>query len=242
MKTLIVLPSYNESRNIIQLIDDILKRDPSHFVCVVDDSSPDGTAELVSEAIRKNPAWGDRTLLMVRSRKNGRGGAVRDGFAWGYRSHHNFEAFVEMDCDFSHEPKAIRTGLNQLKDGADVSLGVRYPDGVIIDWPVSRRIFSFFANTLTKIFITPSIPDYTNGFRFYTRNAVATLLSTPQVHKGYIYLSESLSLLLKAGLRINTFPTVFKNRKRGVSNTTFREISDAFKGIFSIAWKHRFKK
>jgi dolichol-phosphate mannosyltransferase len=242
MKTCIVLPSYNEKDNILLLIEDILKRDPQYFVCVVDDSSPDGTTEILATAFRERTEWGGRTQLIVRSKKDGRGGAIRDGFAWGYNSNQNFEAFVEMDCDFSHEPQAIATGLKLLEEGADVSLGVRYPDGIIIDWPITRRAFSFFANTLARTLMEGKITDYTNGFRFYKRSIVSLLLSQPQAHRGYIYLSETLSLLLKSGCSIALFPTIFKNRNRGVSNTTLKEIKSALTGIIDISWKYRFGK
>src|SRR5262249_25535107 len=134
----------------------------------------------------------------------------------------------------------IARGLSLLQAPVDVVLGVRYPDGTIIDWPLSRRVFSFFANTLARIMIRWSIPDYTNGFRFYSRKAASVLLQYPQNHRGYIYLSESLTYFLQERYRIATFPTVFKNRKRGVSNTSLGEISDALTGLLTIAWHYRF--
>jgi dolichol-phosphate mannosyltransferase len=158
---------------------------------------------------------------------------VRDGFAWGHANDKTIEAFVEMDCDFSHEPTAIPQGIRLLEQGAD--------DGPI-GWPLSRRVFSFFANSLARLLIDRKIYDYTNGFRFYKRDVVSFLLSAPQEHKGYIYLSESLSYLLKKGYRVSCFPIKFVNRKRGVSNTNLSEIKNAFFGILSISLKHRFKK
>jgi hypothetical protein len=122
-----------------------------------------------------------------------------------------------------------------------VALGCRYPDGTIIGWPRNRRLFSFFANTLARAIIAWSIPDYTNGFRFYSRKSAELMMNHPQKNKGYIYLSESLSHLLKAGMKVQCFPIVFKNRERGVSNTSLKEIGSAFTGIFSIAWGHHFK-
>ena len=169
------------------------------------------------------------------------GGAVRDGFSWGLKNDPDLKYFIEMDCDFSHEPTAVPQGLAFLQNGADVALGCRYPDGTIIGWPLQRRIFSFFANFLAKRLIDSSIPDYTNGFRFYTRRAVEVMASFPQTYKGYIYLSESLSHLLRAKMTIKCFPTVFKNRQRGVSNTSLKEIFNALSGIFVIAKRHHSK-
>ena len=241
MGTLIVLPSYNESLNILPLIQALLSLGPETGVCVVDDSSPDGTGQLVKGAVRDRPGWAQRVHLITRATKDGRGGAVRAGIEWG-RSQRRFDAYVEMDCDFSHEPGAVPTGLRLLAAGNDVVIGARYPDGTIVGWPRSRRIFSFLANGLARLLISWPIPDYTNGFRFYSTRAVDVLLAHAQRHKGYIYLSETLSVLLKAGLKVSTFPIRFQNRERGVSNTNLAEVGSALKGIFSIAWAHRFRR
>jgi dolichol-phosphate mannosyltransferase len=240
MRTLVVLPSFNESENIREMIDAILGLGEGLAVCVVDDSSPDGTSELVRRSIEEQPSWQGRVSLIVRAVKDGRGGAVLEGLAWGMKI--GFDCFVEMDCDFSHQPSVIPTGLEHICVGADVVIGARYPDGTIEGWPKSRRAFSFFANTLTRALIDWSITDYTNGFRLYSPRAVKVLLRHGQRHRGYIYLSESLSYLLRAGARVELFPIHFKNRQRGVSNTTLKEIRAALEGILSIGWKHRFSR
>jgi dolichol-phosphate mannosyltransferase len=238
MKALVVLPSYNESANIVALTDAILAAG-DHQVCIVDDSSPDGTSALVADAVASRPGWRDRVKLIVRAKKDGRGGAVREGLAWGRTQERGFEAFVEMDCDFSHEPSALADGLRLLAAGHDVVIGARYPDGEIIGWPWTRRAFSFLANGLARALIDRSVADYTNGYRFYTPRAVDVLLAHPQEHKGYIYLSESMSHLLRAGLRVGALPIRFRNRERGVSNTTLAEVRAALVGILAIAWHHR---
>ncbi|MCI0421778.1 MAG: glycosyltransferase [Acidobacteria bacterium] len=240
MKTLIVIPSYNEGENIRAMVEAILALDPQYSVCVVDDSSPDHTSDIVRAEIRSQTEWERRVHLIQREKKDGRGSAVRDGFLWGLNSEADFKAFVEMDCDFSHDPKAIAQGLQLLEEGWDVGIGARYPNGLIVGWPASRRIFSFCANTLARVLIQWSVPDYTNGFRFYTPKAVGLLAASRQQYKGYIYLSESLSQLLRAGLRVRHFPIHFVNRQRGVSNTNLQEISASLKAIFVIAWQHHF--
>lgn len=239
MRTLVVLPSYNERENLGALIDDLLALSPDVSACVVDDSSPDGTGELIEAGIAERPAWRGRVHLIRRSKKDGRGGAVRAGLEWG-RARGGFDRYVEMDCDFSHAPSALPQGLALLDAGNAVALGARYPHGTIVGWPLRRRVFSFLANTMARTLIDWSIADYTNGFRFYSPAAVELLLSHPQRYKGYIYLSETLSLLLKAGLPTASFPILFRNRERGVSNTTFAEVRGALGGIFAIAWSHRF--
>ncbi len=240
LRALVVLPSYNERENIVRLVQTILGLYPTACVCVVDDMSPDGTRHVLGDAIRERAGWNERVHLVVRAKKDGRGGAVRAGFAWGRASDRGFEAFVEMDCDFSHEPQAIAEGLHLLAAGNDVVIGARYPDGVIVGWPLRRRIFSACANMLAGALIEGSIADYTNGFRFYAPRAVDVLLAHEQKHRGYIYLSESLSYLIRARMTVTSFPIRFVNRERGVSNTSLREISEAFLAIFKIALSSRF--
>lgn len=237
-KVLVVLPSYNEKENIVNLIEAILALGSGYTVCVVDDSSPDGTADFIRKSVLTK-GIATRVHLIVRSKKDGRGGAVRDGFKWGFESKAGYQAYIEMDCDFSHEPKSIPTGIKLLEEGYDVALGSRYPDGTIVGWPAKRHILSFFANSLARTLIDFKIHDYTNGFRFYLPRAVEVMMGHSQKHKGYIYLSESLSQLLRAGMKVATFPIYFKNRERGVSNTSLAEVRNAFFGIFSIGWEHR---
>jgi len=236
MKSLVILPSYNERENILLLVDSILNLGPQFSICVVDDNSPDGTSELVGTRLSKLPIEDrGRLHLITRNKKDGRGGAVRVGMKWGLQKDH--ECFVEMDCDFSHPPYDILRGVELLKT-ADVVMGSRYPDGKIIGWPIKRKILSFFANTLARSLINWKIADYTNGFRFYTRKAAEFICQKPQTHKGYIYLSETISYFLNAGYKIHSFPIVFVNRERGKSNTSIREVTSAFTGIFLIAWGH----
>jgi len=166
MATLVVLPTHNERLNVVELTDAILDLDSANDVCVVDDASPDGTADCVREAAAARPRWREHVFLIVRDRKEGRGGAVREGFAWGM-ARGRYDAFVEMDCDFSHQPAAIPQGVALLEQGYDVVIGSRYPDGTVIDFPASRRLLSLLANKLARLLIDRSIADYTTGFRFY---------------------------------------------------------------------------
>jgi dolichol-phosphate mannosyltransferase len=164
---------------------------------------------------------------------------VRAGIQWGIENAVNFGAFIEMDCDYSHPPTHIKKGLGFLRK-ADVVMGSRYPDGIIIGWPLSRRIFSFLANLLARTLICWSIADYTNGYRFYSKKAAIYMCHIPQKNKGYIYLSETLTYFLKKKYTIVSFPIVFVNRQRGKSNTNIKEILSAFTGILFLAWLYRF--
>ena len=242
MNALVVLPSYNESENILRLIEEIMRVQVNAYICVVDDNSPDGTAELVIDyKSRLSEKQREHLHLIVRDKKEGRGGAVRSGFEWGLESDLRFDAFIEMDCDFSHRPQDLMKGIEMLIQ-YQIVIGARYPDGEVIGWPVSRRLLSYCSNQLAGFLISQDIKDYTNGFRFYRREAVECLLSFAQTHHGYIYLSESLALLLKKGFNVGTFPIVFVDRERGQSNTTVAEVGKSLLGIFQIAANYRFKR
>ncbi|MCB0378291.1 MAG: glycosyltransferase [Bdellovibrionales bacterium] len=241
MSALVVLPSYNESGNITDLIGSLLKLRKDLNICVVDDNSPDGTSQVVQKYKQNLPQESQSRLhLITRQKKDGRGGAVRDGFLWGLEQPQNFSAFIEMDCDFSHDPQHISEGLDLLKTH-DFVIGARYPKGKIIGWPITRKVLSRCSNFLTRVLIDWSVHDYTNGYRFYTRKAAQFLCEQPQRFKGYIYLSESLAFLLKKGFKGTSFPICFVNRKVGKSNTTLKEIFSAFTAIFQIAWAYHKK-
>lgn len=238
MRPLVVLPSYNEIANIESLIGEILSVDPGIDVCVVDDDSPDGTAELVTKLSENEPTWQSRVHLIVRQGKGGRGGAVRDGIAWGIETS-GYEAFVEMDCDYSHDPAEMTTGLRLLAEGNDVVIGARYPDGAIIGWPTYRRVFSRLANYLARGLLEWSVADYTNGYRFYTPESAEILVSSPQQNTGFIYLSESLARLMRSGATVASFPITFRDRTGGESSAGLDEVARALSGLFSIAWWYR---
>jgi dolichol-phosphate mannosyltransferase len=240
LATLVVLPSYNERLNIVDLTEAILGVDPGIDVCIVDDSSPDGTAAAVRDAAAARPGWAERVHLIVRDKKDGRGGAVRAGFEWGMARQRYDDAFVEMDCDFSHDPRVLPQGLAMLAGGYDVVIGSRYPDGTVLDTPMSRRLLSVFANRLAQLLIDRSIDDFTTGYRFYRPEDVKDLLGFEQKHRGYIYLSETISHVLRAHRRIGSFPITYRNRERGASNASLSEVWSSFHGIFSIALEHRF--
>ena len=242
MNSVIVLPSYNEKENIVSLIRTIIDLDKNFTVIVVDDNSPDKTYEVVSDFKNKlSDKETERVQIIKRQKKDGRGGAIWEGMRMAYESENEFENFIEMDCDFSHDPNYIRNGINLLMDGNDLVLGSRYPDGKIINWPIKRRIISFFANLLVRVFINWKIHDFTNGFRFYNRDLIKYLLTQEMKHSGYINLTETISMTLKIKKSIASFPIVFKNRKLGKSNTDIKELFNSFLGLFSIAWHHRFK-
>ena len=235
----ICLPSYNESENIVNLINEILQINNEIDICVVDDNSPDNTFKLLNDHFKNTK----NIHLIKRDRKNGRGSAVWDGFYFLKNYKRNIEIFIEMDCDFSHSVSDLFKGIKIFSDNidCDVLLGSRYPDGVLINWPLRRRIFSYSSNLLIKFLISRSIQDYTNGFRFYNNKAINLILKNKPINKGFIYLTETLANFLTNNLKIMSFPIIFVNRTRGESNTNLKEIYNSLKGLFLIRKKFKNK-
>ena len=228
----ICLPSYNESDNIKNLINNILSISKNIIVCVVDDNSPDETFKIVSENFENI----ENVHIIKREKKDGRGSAVWDGFKFLNSLSKNINIYVEMDCDFSHSIEDLRKGI-QLKNDSncDVLLGSRYPDGTIINWPINRRIFSFISNMLIRTLIDKSIHDYTNGFRFYSKKAALTIIKKcKNTGGGFIILSEIILILWKNDFKIGEIRSIFKNRIRGESSVNFKLVIESFLGLIKL--------
>lgn len=228
--TAVIIPTYNEALNIKNLIVAIRKAaGKANKIIVVDDSTSDNTGEVV-----KTVAKGDKNVFLIaRKAKKGRGSAVIDGFWFAQKFRPSY--FIEMDADFSHDPQAIPKLLAQIKKGNDIVIGSRYlPQSKILNWPLSRKIFSRFSNLYAKFLLGVPISDFTNGYRIYNEKSVKFLLSQNLRSTGYIMLSETAYKLKKAGFSFDEIPIVFINRKRGKSNTNLSEIMNAFLGILRI--------
>ncbi len=226
-KTLIIIPCYNESDNIIQLVDVLLKENSFVDVLIVDDSS-DNTADLVRERQKTET----RLFLIKREGKGGRGSAVLDGFKFGLEK--DYQRIAEMDADSSHNPHEFQSLMKVSGDNTLV-IGSRYlRESKIIGWPIQRRVFSKCANFYANFILKINIHDYTNGYRIYGREALKKLDFSKIKEKGYIVLSEISYQLFKKGVKIIEVPTVFVNRKRGASNFSLKEIRDAFASVIRI--------
>ncbi len=226
--TLVIIPTFNEAENIADLLSALTRLYPAIHVLVVDDGSPDGTAARVKDVMKTDP----RVFLLERSGKGGRGSAVLAGFRYGLQRDYKF--FVEMDADFSHRPEEITEMFVQIGT-VDMVVGSRYlPGSEIHQWGIKRTVFSYLANAFARAMLGIPISDYTNGFRCYTRKAIESLSMDRIDAKGYVVLSEVAMQLHRRGLKIGEVPTVFVNRRRGISNLTWGEIREAFKSIVRI--------
>lgn len=233
MNPQIVIPTFNEKDNIVSLLKTIRKILPSAFITVVDDNSPDGTASQVQSLFRKDK----KISLIKRLGKGGRGSAVIRGFSEGLKNK-QINYFIEMDGDFSHDPKELAGILDAAKK-SDVVLAARYlKNSKIINWPIERRVFSFLANLFAKSILWVPIVDYTNGYRCYTRKVLETVDLSELQETGYAVLMEMIFLVHKLGFKIQQIPTIFVNRKRGQSNTTMKEIVNALCAPLRIRSRH----
>jgi len=222
-RILIVIPTYNEKENIAALIDSLLVLNDSLDILVVDDGSPDGT----SGVVKSHKAFGARLFIIDRQGKSGRGSACIAGFGFAFESG-RYGRIVEMDADFSHDPKELPELLKKSLNN-DVVIGSRYlKESRIVGWNLRRRIFSRLANIYARCVLGIPISDYTNGYRVYRTSELRRLKFESFRSSGYITLSEISFNLHRNGCSFAEVPITFVNRRRGASNLSFKEIKEAF--------------
>lgn len=223
----VVVPCYNEAENIVSLIEAIRQQIPESAVLVVDDSPDLATVEAVRAL-----AWPGVDVLH-RDAKGGRGSAVLVGLARLLEE--GCDHLVEMDADFSHDPRQLPDLLAHGRQ-VDLVIGSRYlPGSRIVNWPRSRRLFSRTANFVARLLLGVPMTDYTNGYRVYSRRAAECVSATcGRLGAGFIALSEILVNLYYRGYSVSEIPTVFVNRVRGESSLSRREIGEAFMGLLKI--------
>ncbi|MBO5685361.1 MAG: polyprenol monophosphomannose synthase, partial [Alistipes sp.] len=181
MRKLVIIPTYNERENIEAMIEKVMSLEGEFDLMVIDDGSPDGTAEVV-ESYRQ--AYSGRIHLIRRAGKQGLGTAYITGFEWGLKE--GYDYLAEMDCDFSHNPDDLARLVEAINGGADVAIGSRYVEGVnVVNWPMSRLLLSYFASKYVRIVTGMPIHDATAGFVCYTRRALTQILQHPIEMKGY---------------------------------------------------------
>ena len=228
MNIAIVIPAYNEKDNILKLVTEISKRINECEIVIVDDSKEDKISELVRDF--KNIKY------VFRGKKLGRGSAVLEGLDY-LINNSQAEIFIEMDADYSHDPLELKKNLVLHKENNyDLLISSRYlKKSKIINWPISRRIFSFLANKLARFLLGVPISDYTNGYRFYSKNAVKHITQNcGKIGDGFIILSEILVELYFNGFKVGETESKFVNRVRGESSVNFTEILNSFIGLLKI--------
>jgi dolichol-phosphate mannosyltransferase len=227
----IIIPTYNEQENIKKLVESIFKAVPKSKITIVDDSKHNKVGLALIKKFKKN-----KLKYIHRKNSRGRGSAVLHGLK-SQISKNKKQIFIEMDADFSHNPLELKRNIKQfIKIRCDVLIASRYlSKSKILNWSMSRRIFSILSNFLAKMFLDIGVSDYTNGFRIYSKNSVKLILKNcGKIGDGFIVLSEILLIVYLNKLKINEIDTVFINRKRGESSVNLRLIFQSFFGLIKL--------
>jgi len=224
VRVLVVLPTYNESANIGGILRKVRSSLPEAEVLVVDDSSPDGTAKLASEIADEI----GQIHVLSRTAKEGLGPAYRAGFTWGLE--HGYDAFVEMDSDFSHDPAQLPDVVAPLEKGYELSIGSRYvPGGKIPDWKASRRLLSRGGNVYADVLLGLGVKDSTAGFRAYSATVLQRIDLTTVRADGYGFQIEMTYRAKRAGARICEVPITFVDRVEGTSKMSTHTVTEALR-------------
>lgn len=214
MKTLIVTPTYNERKNIRELVSTLFELNPDFHILVVDDSSPDGTAEIVEEF----QADCANLHLLSRNEKTGLGSAYIAGF--NYALERDYEAVVQMDADMSHDPKDVPLLIEAIEN-ADLAIGSRYISGInVVNWPLQRLIISYGANIYTRLVTRLPVRDATGGFKCWRREALEAINLDGVRSQGYSFQIEMTYRAWLKGFRITEIPIIFVDRTVGESKMT----------------------
>jgi dolichol-phosphate mannosyltransferase len=231
MKPLVVLPTYNERENLESVVTQVMNEEGNWSVLVVDDNSPDGTGDVAEGLALRYPG---RVHVLHRSGKLGLGSAYLEGFR--HAIGRGFDPVCEMDADGSHDPSVLPKFLERVSKGAQVVIGSRrVAGGKIVGWKPHRHFMSRGAMELTKIALGLKTKDVTSGFRCYRADAVTMILEAPIESDGYAFQEEVLFHCEKWGLRIEEVPIVFRDRRRGSSKLSRKDIAE----FFSVVWRLR---
>lgn len=230
MKSLVIIPTYNEAENIREIIDAVLAQDISLEVLIVDDNSPDRTADLV----RGKQQETNRIHLLCRSGKLGLGSAYVEGFKFALK--HDYDYVFEMDADFSHEPTSLPEMLKAVEK-ADLVIGSRYISGInVVNWPLARLLLSFGASKYVQIITGMPVKDPTGGFKCFRRKVLETIDLEGILSDGYSFQIELNYRAWLLGFRIKEIPIVFTDRRSGKSKMSRKIIYEA---IYMV-WKLKF--
>ena len=229
---LVIIPTYNEIENINLIIPAVLELDTNFHVLIVDDNSPDGTAEEVKNWQLKHPT---KVYMLQREGKLGLGTAYIAGFKFALEK--GYEYIFEMDADFSHNPKDLLRLFKACQEGADLSIGSRYvKGGGLENWPLDRKLLSFGASIYVRFITWMMIKDPTAGFVCYTNKVLSTFDLNKIRFIGYAFQIEMKYSAWKNGFKLVELPIIFKDRELGHSKMNSNIVSEAMKGVISMRW------
>ena len=229
MNFLICIPTYNEKENIENIISAVLEQGDDIEVLIIDDNSPDGTAEIVESLKKDNP----RIHILKRPGKMGLGTAYVDGFTYGL-SQPQIGYLMEMDADFSHDPKYLADFREAIKD-SDLVIGSRYVNGIsIANWPITRLLLSYFASIYVRVITGMPIKDPTSGFKCFRREVLEWLDLSRIKSNGYGFQIEMDFYVWRAGFRIKELPILFIDRRAGKSKMNRKIVYEAIFGVWKL--------
>ncbi|MBQ8593398.1 MAG: polyprenol monophosphomannose synthase [Bacteroidaceae bacterium] len=237
--SLVIIPTYNEKENIEQIIRTVFGLEKSFHILIIEDGSPDGTAEIVRTLQKEFP---EQLFMVERTGKLGLGTAYIAGFKWAIA--HQYDYIFEMDADFSHNPNDLpRLYAACAEEGYDVAIGSRYVSGVnVVNWPMGRVLMSYFASKYVRLITGISINDTTAGFKCYRRRVLETINLDEIRFKGYAFQIEMKYTAYKCGFKIKEVPVIFINRELGESKMSGGIFSEAVFGVMRLRWDGWFKK
>jgi len=229
--SLVVIPTYNEAHNIGKLIDILMGLEESVHVLVIDDGSPDGTAEIVKKL---GDAFTNRIFLIEREGKLGLGTAYVEGFRYALKN--DYQYICEMDADFSHNPEDIPRLIDAVKNGeADVAIGSRYSNGIsIVNWPLSRLFLSYGANVYARMITGLPIKDTTAGFKCIHRDVLEAIDLNKIRSNGYAFQIEIHFRAWKAGFKLREISIIFREREEGVSKMSKSIVREAVWRVWGL--------
>lgn len=237
-KNLVIIPTYNEKENIIDMIDAVLALRPVFHILIIDDGSPDGTANLVKETKEKHP---EQVHLIEREGKLGLGTAYITGFQWALDQ--GYQYICEMDADFSHNPNDLIALQKACEEGADVAIGSRYISGVnVINWPIGRVLMSYFASFYVRLITGMPFMDCTAGFKCYKRRVIEAIDPKRIKFVGYAFQIEMKFNAWKHGFLICEVPIIFTERAKGQSKMSKGIFKEAVFGVLEMKIKSLFQK
>jgi dolichol-phosphate mannosyltransferase len=233
MRAIVLIPTYNERANLVELVEKIRQFAPALHMLIVDDNSPDGTGDLADELARQDP---ESLFVLHRPKKEGLGKAYVHGFAQVLNR--DYEYILQMDADLSHDPQHLPRFFEAIRDH-DLVVGSRYFQGIsVVNWDLKRLILSKLASHYVRFITRMRLSDPTSGFMCWRRSALESLGFTDVFSIGYVFLVEMKYKAYRKGLRMAETPIVFVERKHGNSKLEWRVTWEAFWGVLKLRLKY----
>lgn len=237
--SIVIIPTYNEKENIENIIRAVFGLEKDFHILIIDDGSPDGTADIVKRMQNEFP---ERLFMVERQGKLGLGTAYICGFKWAIE--HKYDFIFEMDADFSHNPNDLpKLYAACTEQGGDVAIGSRYSNGVnVVNWPLGRVLMSYFASVYVRFVTGMDVRDTTAGFKCYRREVLETI-DLDRIHfKGYAFQIEMKFTAYKCGFKLIEVPIIFINRVLGTSKMNSSIFGEALFGVLKLKWWSLFRK